>query len=313
MSRKNNQSNNNFSSSIWQKNNIPALEYCSLPRAAELIGCKVCDILHLSTIGAVQLGIMLNGFQAAVWMEETIDITEAADNWYRDLTSSGKIDSIGRLASTGSPLSRVCFEIEYDDEQSTHRFIRDEEAEIRRNLLLAQLYGIWSFSSHFEWEQHMIDFGFSSITKLGLIFYPADTDLSKTSIRAYMRGEMIPYEISYDVLTEITPNDVYISRTQINKIADNIGKELPNYINHGVERPDIKNVQEKIEVNNNKIGELLELLIRCVPELGDQVIEATANKRHSVLNAFLEKKQSEGRFTNVKMPASATIEKYFKI
>lgn len=305
--------NKSTSQSIWQKNGIPAPEYCSLPRAAELMGCKVSDILHLSTIGAVQLGVLLNEFEAAVWMKDSIDITKSATGWYEDLISAGRIDPIGWLASPDSPLSQLRFEIDYDDKKSAHRLFRDEEAEFRDNLLLARLSGLWSFQSHFEWESAMNNFGVSSIAKLGLVFYPADTPFSQASIKARLRGEKIPYEISYGALVDITPSDIYLSRTQIEKIYNNIGKELPNYINHGVERPADDEMEKIGEVNNNKVGEFMEMLIRSVPELGDEVMEASANKRHSILSAFLEKKQNEGKFTNMKMPASATIEKYFKI
>ncbi|CCR30395.1 hypothetical protein EGG17_16220 [Salmonella enterica] len=313
MNKKNSQQNKSVSQSIWQKNGIPALEYCSLPRAAELLDCKMCDILHLSTVGAIQVGVLLNEFEAAVWMKDTIDITKNATSWYKDLRSAGRIDSLGWLASTDSPLSRVRFEIDYDEERSARRLFRDEKAEFRGNLLLARLSGLWGFQSHFEWESSMINFGVSSIATLGLVFYPADTPFSQASIKARLRGEKIPYEISYDALTEITTSDIYISRAQLEKIYYNVGKELPNYINHGVERP-ADDEQEKVgEVNNNKVGELLEMLIRCVPELGDGVMEASANKRHSILSAFLEEKQGEGRFTNMRMPSSPTLEKYFKI
>ena len=37
---------NQGDASIWETNNLPALEYCDLNRAANLLNCKVADLLH---------------------------------------------------------------------------------------------------------------------------------------------------------------------------------------------------------------------------------------------------------------------------
>lgn len=57
---------NNTRETIWFKNNIPALEYCSVVRAAELLGCKVKDILHFAEIGGIELSAKLEGFEASL-------------------------------------------------------------------------------------------------------------------------------------------------------------------------------------------------------------------------------------------------------
>ncbi|MFS8062201.1 hypothetical protein UEF14_24100 [Klebsiella michiganensis] len=314
MKSNNMHSNKTQGQSIWHKNGIPALEYCTLPRASELLDCKMCDLLHLSSVGAIRLGILLNEFEASVWIGDAIDIKPEIFVSHAGDIVGGKIDSLGRFTSNVHPLSRVRFETQYDNEFSTYNFVRDEKAEIRHNLWLANLTGLWYFQSHYEWETSMINRGAADVTKLGLVFYPADTQLSQTSIKAYLRGEKIPYEIRYDVITELTPNDIYISRKQLEVIYDSIGKELPNYINYGVERPLGSEARSMgIEINSNKMGEFLEMLIRSIPELGDEVMQASANKRYSILNAFLESKQAQGKFLDMKLPASATIEKYFKI
>ncbi|MCL5501671.1 hypothetical protein M5Y49_23690, partial [Escherichia coli] len=117
-------------------------------------------------------------------------------------------------------------------------------------------------------------------------------------------------------IATLTVNDIFITKLQIENIYNGLGKELPNYINGGVVNP-IKGIdgseQYTCNVNYNKVGEFIEMLIKCVPELGDGVINTSANNRYNILKAFLEQKQREGEFTDMRMPSSATIEKYFKI
>lgn len=115
---------------------------------------------------------------------------------------------------------------------------------------------------------------------------------------------------------DITADDLYISRETFIKLRDHSSDkdDIASVYNGQYLSPET-NAPEKIipEVNNNKIAEFLEMLIRSVPELGDEVMTVSANRRHNILKAFLEEKQREGSFTNMKMPASATIERYFKI
>ncbi|NKD23067.1 hypothetical protein HEQ76_23200 [Enterobacter asburiae] len=90
---------------------------------------------------------------------------------------------------------------------------------------------------------------------------------------------------------------------------------MKSMINGGVTIPPEPGEQKQIAstVNSNKVGEFIEMLIRCVPELGEDVITANPNKRHEILIKFLEDKQREGNLSGMVMPSSATIEKYFKI
>lgn len=43
---------------LW--GNIPAMEYCSIEKAAKLLSCDIDDILHFGAIGAIRLGVYLD-------------------------------------------------------------------------------------------------------------------------------------------------------------------------------------------------------------------------------------------------------------
>lgn len=51
---------------LWEKNNIPALEYCSISRAADILKCSVNDLLHWAEIGAIEICLELNGYNARI-------------------------------------------------------------------------------------------------------------------------------------------------------------------------------------------------------------------------------------------------------
>ena len=57
---------NQGDASIWETNNLPALEYCDLNRAANLLNCKVADLLHWAEIGAIELCLKFNAFRASI-------------------------------------------------------------------------------------------------------------------------------------------------------------------------------------------------------------------------------------------------------
>ncbi|MEG1113218.1 MAG: hypothetical protein RSE65_21170 [Hafnia sp.] len=312
MKAKNINSNKVQGQSIWHKNGIPVLEFCTLPRAAELLGCKVSDILHLSSIGAIHLSVMLSRFEASVSIKGCENIIDGDSELFDELIERGVIDSTGMLKELDSPLSRVF--LDHADNDGRLSLVVDSDAEIRKDLLKCTISGLWGVKSHFGWEAEMAESGAADITTLGLVFYSADHEIYQSSVRAYLQGEKIAFEITYQSLAKITPNDIYVTKKQLEKMHGAIGNELPSFINKGVERVELTGLMDKpAEVNTNKIGELLDLLIRSIPELGDDVMEATAHKRHGILSAFLESKKQEGKFLDVKMPASATIEKYFKI
>lgn len=48
---------NGLKESVWEKNDIPPLEYCSLNRATRLLGCEIDDLWHWQNIGAIRFAI----------------------------------------------------------------------------------------------------------------------------------------------------------------------------------------------------------------------------------------------------------------
>ncbi|EEP9808256.1 hypothetical protein PP836_003910 [Salmonella enterica] len=54
-----NKTPNIINETVWERNNIPPLEYCSLSRASRLLGCEVEDLWHWQDIGAIRFSVNL--------------------------------------------------------------------------------------------------------------------------------------------------------------------------------------------------------------------------------------------------------------
>ena len=78
---------------IWELNNLPPMEYCSLARAQKLLNCELEDILHWHDIGAINLCLKLNPtrgtLKIAVLSHQEKDVTTALN----PLTSAEEVET----------------------------------------------------------------------------------------------------------------------------------------------------------------------------------------------------------------------------
>ncbi|AMH12478.1 hypothetical protein V8J08_002375 [Citrobacter amalonaticus] len=321
MTKKNDKQND---MNVWKRNNIPALEFCSLPRAAELLNCHLNDLIHFIQVGAIEICLALHDFEAALF---TLGAWEESNEWEEKFPPK-----LMTKYTNKSPLSLFMPKAEFDMNPTAtarvRRLYQNKDIPGLKKPIL-NLSGLWALSlshlphSFFNALKNNEEISFTSFN---LSFKEADVPLNLDNYDDYviMAQPLTEHLYASGLLNEadvkpiatITVKDIFITRCQIEKIYSYIGQDIPNFINGGVRQsqPNELMIEKSVpEVNTNKVGEFLEMLIRCVPELGDDVMKATANKRHSILSAFLERQQKEGKFNNMKMPASATIEKYFKI
>ncbi|VEA69339.1 Uncharacterised protein [Serratia plymuthica] len=223
--------------SVWEANNIPALEYCKLPRAAELLNCKIEDIIHFSEIGAIELSIKLRGFEVCLnspfeWREQ--------DVWEERFRPSLF------PYSHNSPLSllRPKADILLSKEKGKYYYQNEDNTALRSPRLY--LYGLWSlvimptktpFFSHLS-QGHEV-----SLTALELSLKECDIPftermddniifVSPPSEHLY-QNDFLDATLNNPIVS-LTINDIYLTRKQIEKIHNGMGEVLPSYINNGV-------------------------------------------------------------------------------
>ena len=301
---------------------IPPMEYFTLDRAASILQCDIDDLLHYGVIGAIPLCVMMRGFPSALIFMGGKDIQDPIEFYHEHKGNSSFLFREGNYISHFNSLLT-----EYDVYRTDSGLI----------LFNGMAHGLWCVG--YSEIESLLYYGEAKLTD-ATPFRPFGCDifLEKTGVSCHIvskkyfdlnwlpllnrkLAKKIKFNSSINRKPEteitITSSDIFIARDTILKLKDAIdtGEPMKSMINGGVTIPPEPGEQKQIAstVNSNKVGEFLEMLIRCVPDLGDDVMKATANKRHSILSAFLEKQQKEGKFNNMKMPSSATIEKYFKI
>lgn len=317
---------NESSTNVWEKNNIPALEYCTLPRAAEILTCKVSDLIHLAEIGAIEFCIALREFEASLLLPFDWRDSSEWEERFPGLHHSVHKSALSRFR----PKASLSYSKELSEKHITYHYQNEDSPGLRRPLIF--ISGLWSFSvtnAEISFFRKLSINQEVSLTALDFLLKEADVPfinntstgsdevifVSPPTEHLYPDGGFLDESKLKNIAT-LTINDIFLTKKQIEKISNGLGVELPNYINGGVINP-TKGVDDSEQyacnVNQNKVGEFIEMLIRCVPELGDEAINTSVNNRYNILKAFLEQKQREGKFTDMRMPSSATIEKYFKI
>lgn len=301
---------------------IPPMEYFTLDRAASILQCDIDDLLHYGVIGAIPLCVMMRGFPSALIFMGGKDIQDPIEFYHEH---KGNSSFLFRDSNYVSHFNSVL--TEHDVYKTDGGFI----------LFRGLAHGLWCLG-HSEIGSLLYSKRATVIDTT--IFRPFgwDTFREKTGLSCqiisdrYFNQSWLPtlnrqlaksagFQLSESrkpaINETLTTSDLFIARDTILKLKDAIdtGEPMKSMINGGVTIPPEPGEQKQIAstVNSNKVGEFIEMLIRCVPELGEDVITANPNKRHEILIKFLEHKQGEGKLAGMVMPSSATIEKYFKI
>ncbi len=301
---------------------IPPMEYFTLDRAASILQCDTDDLLHYGVIGAIPLCVMMRYFCSALVFVGGKDIQDPIEFYNEHKVNSSFLFRDSNYVS------------HFNSTLTEHDAYKTDSGLI---LFRGLANGLWCLG-HSEIESllyskraRVIDttifrpFGWDTFReKTGLSCQIiSDRYFNQSWLPTLNRqlAESIGFQLSESkkpALNEtLTTSDLFIARDTILKLKDAIdtGEPMKSMINGGVTIPPEPGEQKQIAsaVNSNKVGEFIEMLIRCVPELGEDVITANPNKRHDILIKFLEAKKKEGKLTDMAMPSSATIEKYFKI
>jgi hypothetical protein len=251
---------------IWERNNIPALEYCSLTRAAELLTCPASDLLHLGQIGAIEFCLSLHRFEAYlpdIGMFHQSE--EENDTKFKNSLSEWEADHppiLGEYISR-SPLSRftpkTTFSIRPIDTERFKRFYHHENTPGLKSPIVL-LSGLWALSVRF------LPFTFFptlrknqsvDLTALEISFKEADAVFSFAAygsddyvmmpnpVNEHLYPNKLLDEERVKSIATISPHDLFLTRQQIEKVDKHIGTIMPSYVNGMVLRPDDENKIEK--------------------------------------------------------------------
>jgi hypothetical protein len=172
--------------------NIPIPEYCTLDKAAQLIGCEVFDLVHFGEIGAIKLCVLLN---KEVEVSLSVLPSEEQHVSYKD---GG--EWVGGFYS---------------------KFVTKEDPELSSE----KEPGWYDFSAVISglWEIH-------KISKYGVVESNIPNSLSNRLISidsdfAYAMAELVNITINFDI------NELFVFGNDIKKIIEFREKRIPCRIN----------------------------------------------------------------------------------
>lgn len=234
---------------VWARNNIPAFEFCTLPRAAELLNCQTNDLINFAQTGAIEICLELDGFEAALMMMrrggDYSDWEEAYPPRMLSYINKSPISSF-------TPKAIFNFHFQENESPLPPKQLYHHEKNLSLRSPLVFLSGVWSiqpigFSSSFF--RKLKQNGETEITALDITFKEADIPFSMGDLgdddyvilATPSLDELYPDGLldrsKLKSIAKISIDDLYLTRQQIEKIDNCVGKEIPSYVNGGVEEP----------------------------------------------------------------------------
>ncbi|UAN30805.1 hypothetical protein [Enterobacter sp. JBIWA005] len=287
--------------------------YYRIEEAANYIGCSVDYIVHLAAIGTIEACLMMDGFESTLIV---YGIPAGEDESFFDDLQSPR-----------------CFGSICAEKTSTSYFlpsVTSMRAVSVGYIMKGRAFGLWAiplegmekierhgtaqadcFNSDC-WRELKADKGISLCLHPASLYYETVEEAHNALHEENGRKALSIPKPTFTV------QDIYISHCTLKKIEVlKDKKEPPESIYSGLPlgiQPETDEQDKNTPVvNNNKMGDFIEMLIRCVPELGDDVMDASPNRRHEILRSFLDAQKNKGKFKDMTMPSSPTIEKYFRI
>lgn len=229
---------------IWIEKNIPALEYIALPRASNLLGYDISDLIHWAEIGAIEVCLKID------WMPVAIETTMSNDSqsflWINDQVKNGEATvhpmvhfSVSSIFHPSVIMADPQFsDIQYKLPMGDIGFNYQKSID---GAFFGHAEGLWSFFvqgvySYFYYE--LLSNGSVTVKFLDLILNAADR-MSEPDIylkpRSFSEGDLFDEGALYDEiitpeLVTITVNDIYITRRQVEYIYNKKGFVLDSFV-----------------------------------------------------------------------------------
>ncbi|HEF0064715.1 hypothetical protein [Citrobacter sp. RHBSTW-00271] len=305
MTKKNDREN------IWLRNNIPALEFCTLSRAAELLGCHLDDLIHFSEIGAIELCLPLHNFEAVLF---TTELWEEGNAWEVKHPPKMMAKYINK-----SPLSLFMPKAEFDMNPTAKarvkRFYQHEDTPGLKKPIIS-LSGLWALSLGFlprSFYSALKNKEQISLTPFNLSFKEADIQISADDYGAddyvvvahpvtehfYSNG--LRNEDEVKPIATITVDDILVTRHQIEKIDYSIGADIPSILNGGVLQTEPSDVAiEKPVRATAKQSDLIVALLRAIG-LTDEELKGSISELMNKANSRA-RKLTESRVETLPFP-----------
>ncbi|HBS7387590.1 TPA: hypothetical protein MAQ57_000073 [Klebsiella pneumoniae] len=226
---------NNTRETIWFKNNIPALEYCSVVRAAELLGCKVKDILHFAEIGGIELSAKLEGFEASL----TSPLRFRGDDLWEDNFQFPYFLNKYHVNSRISLFSPMIQDETHIDSEKKTKYLYEYNESPGLKKPLVKLYGLWAIkpsallgSAFFNKLSSCTGV---SLSPLDFYFKEADVEVNSDVVTASPKTEFLYPDNGLDIsrlheIINLTMADLFLTKKQVEIFYNCVGDVMPSHI-----------------------------------------------------------------------------------
>lgn len=275
---------------IWKLNNLPPLEYCSISRAKKLLNCEIEDLLHWHDIGAINLCIKMgktNGTLKGVFQHD-----QSSNNLY--FLNAPNIDELSINERSWSRHSIINKIFKFNDSEA------NQEAQygmpITQLKLRVSVSGLWYYHTRNLMEILETPDGMITEERISIIS-PATNVLF---------CHFIPDE---DERPTITQSKLYITSQAIEKIYEHTISSRPLELSEkALHLPEEQDMATPSTIMQNKLLiEFINHIIQSNPHFGDNMLNATDNKKNKLFNRAMDKLRSEGvvsSYGSINLPTS---------
>ncbi|XPP73226.1 hypothetical protein ACN2AS_24225 [Serratia liquefaciens] len=266
--------------SVWEKNEIPALEYCSLRRAATLLGCEADDLLHWAEVGAIELCLKFDGFRATLRMP----LASKADpeGWIKNIAPHfAEITYLSELSGFWFDGEHMA-DPESGEAKVKYYFEYEEQPFLKRPIVY--IYGVWAILPYalIGVIANLIADKNHVFNDTNFIVKPADDEstpdslITSTPMSEHLYEKYLRKEDTEQLFT-ITMDDLLISRKQIDKIHNSIGSRIPSIISGDVENFKMDHKGRTLNSNIRTTAKQSDYIVGLLKSLGIKDNELTGS------------------------------------
>lgn len=240
------------------------LEYCSIARAAKMLGCEIEDVQHWLMIGAMKGYVRAESLDA-FHHDCTVHLPAQflRDREYVELNEVGKIDQINYQTPEDEPIfSALCFTYRLENIKYYHQHVRGFLSETENEYLFhvldgGSVYGYLSFIGFVE---------ICNIDSFENIFSQESSDAPISLMSKANTDDMdLCFVVEYGGV--INPDDIYIFREDLLRVYKSIrgNPEQPLAIVGKRKNNDSKNKQTSENTKLRALGAMAYLIAKNSP------------------------------------------------
>ncbi|TYL44051.1 hypothetical protein [Dickeya sp. ws52] len=247
--------------SIWENKNMPHLEFCTIERAAKLLGYEIDDFMHWWALNAINLYVYLNGEHGSLSFIDIADLKNKTMKKHHERFKDYFMDSVYYSFIPDKGEGSVVVE-------NAARLYEDSDDLCLAHLVMkGSLHGFWRISA----IEECVIFG----EKITIDDARVLTDLSCDPRNAVITGKNDDTSIRIENSIITNKSELIIFKKDLYEIINNTGTSFFEDDIHPVSND--KKTEKKKRLG--RMPDLFNVLAKTNPDLGDDFFKASLRDR----------------------------------